>query len=109
MDDEGNIDFKQRGEIPLVEKGTVLAEKTPRVKERAGLNIHGEDVAMSPSKDTPMKFGKGAVLSEDGFKLLAGVRGYPKFSLGGWSLSTKSTPPAGMWIMKPATLNLTAM
>ncbi|WDP92219.1 MAG: DUF342 domain-containing protein [Desulfobacter sp.] len=83
MDEEGNIDFKQRGEVPLVEKGTVLAEKTPRVEERPGLNLYGEDVHMVPSKDKPLKFGKGALLSEDGFKLLAGVRGYPKYSLGG--------------------------
>ncbi len=83
MDEDGNIDFKERGEIPLVEKGTVLAEKTPRVEARWGLNIHGEDVPAEKGEDRALRFGKGAILSEDGYKLLAAVRGYPKYSLGG--------------------------
>lgn len=83
MDEDGNIDFKERGQVPLVEEGTVLAEKTPRVEARNGQNIYGDEVNTEEGADTPLKFGKGAVLSEDGLKLLASVRGYPKFSLAG--------------------------
>ncbi len=83
MDEEGNIDFKERGEIPLVEKGTVLAEKTPRVEARWGQNIYGDEVATEKGEDVALRFGKGTVLSEDGLKLLANVRGYPKYSLAG--------------------------
>ncbi|MCG8683403.1 MAG: FapA family protein, partial [Desulfobacterales bacterium] len=83
MDENGNIDFKQRGEIPLVEKGTVLAEKIPRVEARWGQNIYGDEVTTEDGEDKALRFGKGAVLSEDGLKILAGVRGYPKYSLGG--------------------------
>ena len=83
MDENGYIDFKQRGEIPLVEKGTVLAEKTPRVEARWGQNIYGDEVITEKGEDVPLRYGKGVVLSEDGLKLLAGVRGYPKYSLGG--------------------------
>ncbi len=83
MDAEGNIDFKERGEIPLVEKGTVLAEKTPRVEARWGQNIYGDEVATDKGEDHALRFGKGAVLSEDGLKILAEVRGFPKYSLAG--------------------------
>ncbi len=83
MDENGTIDFRQRGEIPLVEKGTVLAEKTPRVKPSSGVNIYGEKILMPPVIDKALRFGKGAVLSEDSCKILAAVRGYPKFSLAG--------------------------
>ncbi len=83
MDDNGYIDFKQRGEIPLVDKGTVLAEKTPRVEARWGQNIYGDEVMTEKGEDEPLRFGHGVVLSEDGLKLLADVRGYPKYSLGG--------------------------
>ena len=83
MDENGYIDFKQRGEIPLVEKGTVLAEKTPRVEARWGQNIYGDEVITERGEDVALRYGKGVVLSEDGLKLLAGVRGYPKYSLGG--------------------------
>ena len=83
MDDNGYIDFKQRGEIPLVDKGTVLAEKIPRVEARWGQNIYGDEVMTEKGEDTPLRFGHGVVLSEDGLKLLADVRGYPKYSLSG--------------------------
>lgn len=83
LDEKGNIDFKDRGEIPLVEKGTVLAEKTPRVGGRNGQNIYGDEVITEPGQDKALQFGKGAVLSEDGLKILSGVRGYPKYSLSG--------------------------
>jgi len=83
MDDNGNIDFKQRGAIPLVDKGTVLAEKTPRVEARWGQNIYGDEVITEKGEDEVLRFGHGAVLSEDGLKLLAEVRGYPKYSLSG--------------------------
>ncbi len=80
---DGNIDFKQRGEIPLVEEGTVLAEKTPMVQSRLGQNVFGDEVAAVVGNDISLRFGKGAKLSEDGFKVLAAVRGYPKYSLSG--------------------------
>ena len=83
IDAEGNIDFKERGEVPHVEAGTVLAEKTPMVPCRQGLNIYGEPVATAQGNDVHLRLGHGAVLSEDGLKVLAGVKGYPRFSLAG--------------------------
>ncbi|MCG8565059.1 MAG: FapA family protein [Desulfobacterales bacterium] len=83
MDGSGNIDFRQRGQVPHVEPGTLLAEKTPMVPFRQGKNIYGEIVETSVGRDVHLKFGKGAVLSEDGLKVLAGAKGYPKFSLAG--------------------------
>lgn len=83
LDADGNIDFKERGEIPNVEEGTVLAEKTPMVLSRMGQNIYGDEVATLSGEDIPLRFGKGAKLSEDGLKILAEVSGYPKYSLSG--------------------------
>ncbi len=83
LDADGNIDFRERGEVPHVEEGTVLAEKTPAVVSRQGQNIYGDEVDTQPGEDIPLRFGKGAKLSEDGFKILADVRGYPKYSLSG--------------------------
>lgn len=83
LDSDGNIDFKQRGDIPHVEEGTVLAEKTPFVEARHGQNIYGTEVVTSPGNDLSLKFGKGAKLSEDGLKILAAVTGFPKYSLSG--------------------------
>lgn len=83
MGEDGNIDFKERGEIPLVEEGTVLAEKTPMVEARQGLTIYGNELATVTGQDIPLRFGSGVKLSEDGLKLLADVRGYPKYDLSG--------------------------
>ncbi len=83
VDEDGNIDFRMRGQVPHVEAGTVLAEKIPMVPFRQGKNIFGEVVETAVGKDVYLKYGKGAVLSEDGLKVLAGVKGVPKFSLSG--------------------------
>jgi len=80
----GTIDFKERGEIPYVEEGTVLAEKIPMLESRRGHNIYGDEIEIIPGKDIAIKFGKGAKLSEDGFKVLAAVQGFPKYSLSGY-------------------------
>ena len=38
---DGAIDFKDRGEMPFVESGTILAEKTAIKESRNGKNIYG--------------------------------------------------------------------
>jgi len=83
MTNDGVIDFKDRGEIPFVEEGTVLAEKIPMVESSRGRNIFGDEMETIPGKDIPLKCGKGAKLSEDGFKVLADVPGFPKYTLSG--------------------------
>ncbi len=80
---DGAIDFKDRGEIPHVEEGTVLAEKIPMVEARRGHTIFGDEIETIPGNDIVMKFGKGAKLSEDGFKVIAAVKGFPKYALSG--------------------------
>lgn len=84
VNEEGIIDFKDRGEIPHVEEGTVLAEKIPMVESRVGLNIYGDEIETLPGADLPLKIGKGAKLSEDGLKVIAAVKGFPKYSLSGY-------------------------
>ncbi len=74
---DGVIDFKDRGEMPFVELGTMLAEKTPIKESRNGKNIYGETIEITPAIDIELKIGKGAQLSEDGLKILAEVQGFP--------------------------------
>ncbi len=80
---KGVIDFKERGEIPRLAAGDILAEKTPLVEARDGRNVFGEVAAPSPAKDVKMKYGKGARLSEEGLKLVAQIDGQPKLSWSG--------------------------
>jgi len=80
---DGLIDFKDRGEIPHVEEGTMLAEKIPMVEAVVGHNIYGEEIEAAPGEDIALKCGKGAKLSEDGYKILTAVKGFPKYTLSG--------------------------
>ena len=75
--DDGVIDFKDRGEMPFVELGTMLAEKTPIKESCNGKNIYGEAIEITPAIDIELKIGKGAQLSDDGLKILAEVQGFP--------------------------------
>lgn len=79
----GKIDFKDRGIIPQVEEGTVLAEKTPLRKPRNGKNVFGKELATNKAQDINLRYGKGAKLSEDRLKILAAVNGYPKLTWAG--------------------------
>ncbi|WP_300455729.1 FapA family protein [Desulfobacula sp.] len=80
---EGVSGFKERGDIPYLEKGTVLAEKIPMIAPRTGYTVFGEEIETTPGRDMVLKLGKGTTLSEDGFKVLSTVRGSPKYSLSG--------------------------
>lgn len=83
MDDSGNIDFKHRGPRPLVETGTVLAEKIAGITPQPGKDVHGNTIQALGGTDNPFRVGAGAVLSEDGRKVLATVRGVPRITLAG--------------------------
>ena len=79
----GRIDFKDRGVIPQVEKGTVLAEKTPMKESLSGKTIFGKELATNKAQDFKLKYGQGVKLSEDGLKIIASVNGYPKLTWAG--------------------------
>lgn len=79
--EDGTIDFRERGEIPQVEKGAVLAVKKNVVKGKAGKNIFNDLVL--PPKDIRLKAGRGAYLSEDRLQVIAAVSGHPKISRDG--------------------------
>ena len=83
MDDSGNIDLKRRGPRLLVEKGTVLAEKIAGTTPHPGKDVFGNAVPAIGKTDDPFRVGAGAVLSEDGQKVLATVRGAPRVTLAG--------------------------
>lgn len=83
IDDFGNVDFKRRGPRPLVEKGTVLAAKTAGRTPQPAKDVFGNAISAINNGDDPFRLGIGAVLSEDGQKVLAAVQGAPRITLAG--------------------------
>ncbi|MBF0201565.1 MAG: DUF342 domain-containing protein, partial [Desulfamplus sp.] len=81
--EDGTIDFRERGEIPQVEKGTVLAVKKDAVEGKVGKNIFNDTIRVTPARDIRLKAGRGARLSEDGLRVIADVSGHPKLARDG--------------------------
>jgi uncharacterized protein len=80
---DGTMDWKNRGDIPQVTAGDLLAEKVGGVPGTPGTNVHGQEVAPPRIKDPPLKFSKGAERSEDGLRILAKINGTPKLGADG--------------------------
>ena len=83
VDDTGQIDFKDRGEIPHVKEGELLAERIPATQGIPGIDIYGDPIHVEEIEDHPLLFGSGVLLSEDGLKLFAKVKGQPQLSPNG--------------------------
>ncbi len=75
---DGSMDFKDRGEIPFVSRGDVLAEKIPPKQGRDGINIFGDVIPTAEPAGIDLTPGKGVRLSKDQFKAIAEVDGNPK-------------------------------
>jgi uncharacterized protein (DUF342 family) len=74
----GSIDFKDKGEIPQVKQGALLAEKIPLVKEELGKDVYGKAIPAEKAKDIQIRCGTGTKKSADALRVYAGVGGRPE-------------------------------
>jgi uncharacterized protein (DUF342 family) len=79
--DDGTMDWKDRGEIPQVAEGDLLAEIQPGRPGRPGVDVNGHVVAPEETKKLRVRTGKGASLEEEGTKIFATRGGQPYLSL----------------------------
>ncbi|NDY72305.1 hypothetical protein DO021_00375 [Desulfobacter hydrogenophilus] len=77
IDEDGNIDFKDRGPIPWVKKGSLLAKKFPMTEAGEGKNIFDQVLSVPAAADMALKYGTGVVRSSDGLELYAEISGTP--------------------------------
>ncbi|GAB6097715.1 hypothetical protein JCM14469_39690 [Desulfatiferula olefinivorans] len=80
--ESGNIDFKNRGEIPYVEEGTLLAEITPSVQGKSGRDIYGRDLLVEKVPEMILRCDTGTRQSDDKTRIYAAVSGQPKLNFG---------------------------
>ena len=83
IDEKGNVDFLDRGEIPRVEAKTLLAEKFPCIESKHGRDVFGKELLAEPVMDIPLKIKTGVILSEDGMRVYSEISGHPKLSWSG--------------------------
>ncbi len=72
--------LKDRGTIPQVRQGDLLAEKVPAVQGVNGMDIFGNPRPVPDVKDESLLCGSGVLLSEDGLRATAKVDGRAVFS-----------------------------
>ncbi|WDP92591.1 MAG: DUF342 domain-containing protein [Desulfobacter sp.] len=75
--EDGRMDFRDRGEIPFVAKGDILAVKTPAQEGEEGMTVTGEPITVDEPEDPVMIAGSGTKLSEDGLTVHADLDGQP--------------------------------
>ncbi|MBI9077632.1 MAG: DUF342 domain-containing protein [Desulfatibacillum sp.] len=75
----GDLDFKERGEIPQVQKGQVIAQVVEGLEGIPGMDVFGQQIE-APKVDSikmMVRVGKGAAKSEDGSAVVATTDGRP--------------------------------
>lgn len=83
IDADGNMDYQDRGNIPRVAAGDLLAVKTPAREGSPGATVHNQYLAVPLPLDLPLKCGEGTRLSEDGLSVYAAIDGQPHLAVGG--------------------------
>ncbi len=75
VDRDGRIDYKNIHFVQNIEKGGLLASKTPPTPCVPGSNVFGKPIKGVDGRDLPFKHGINTIVSEDGMKLLAAASG----------------------------------
>jgi uncharacterized protein (DUF342 family) len=75
--EDGSIDFRDRGEIPHVQKGDLLAKKTPAREGKDGMSVTGTPIPVKAPLDPVFIAGSGTSSSEDGLSIYAAMDGQP--------------------------------
>ena len=83
LTEDGRMDWKDRGKLPQVKEGALLAEKIPGPKGKEGMDVFGKKIPIPKTREVRMKTSKGAKRSEDGMQVHASLAGMPKLSRGG--------------------------
>ncbi len=79
-DESGRIDFKNRGEIPQVKTGDLLAEIIPGVPGRPGVDVYGMEVPPPAHPPVKLLYGKGTYCHPDGLKVYSQIDGRPELT-----------------------------
>ncbi|MCP3871727.1 MAG: DUF342 domain-containing protein [Desulfobacteraceae bacterium] len=77
IDEEGTIDFRDRGDIPYTKKGELLAQKTPMKESKDGISISGIPIPVDEALDPIFVSGPGTEMSEDELSVFADIDGQP--------------------------------
>ncbi len=75
--EDGSIDFRDRGDIPFIKAGVLLAEKTAALEGRSGTDVTGAEIPVAEAVDVMFNAGAGTRSSDDGLQIYADADGQP--------------------------------
>ena len=81
--EDGTIDWKDRGKLPVVKKGELLAEKLPGKEGSPGTDIFGHIIYPPEMEAVALRGGTGVMVSDDGLRLFAACDGMPRLMADG--------------------------
>ncbi len=93
--ESGEIDYKDRGEVPQVKAGDIIAEKSPVQEGTPGVNVFGQTILPPEPEDSAIVCGSGAKLGEGGLKAVATIDGRPELAADGTLYVFEDLPIAG--------------
>ncbi|MBF0449306.1 MAG: DUF342 domain-containing protein [Candidatus Magnetomorum sp.] len=76
-DSKERIDFKDRGEMPYVVKGDLIAERTPGIPGVQGMDVYGKQIKPKKAKQATLRCGEGVEQSYDKRLANAKINGMP--------------------------------
>jgi uncharacterized protein (DUF342 family) len=79
VDEDGNVDYRELGDIVIVHKDEVLMQRIPPIPGKKGRNIFGEIIEPTGGADTPFSGDKKGVYlnPQDSNQLLSSITGQP--------------------------------
>jgi len=77
------IDFRDRGTIPFVNAGDVIAEKIPVTLSSDGFDVLGQIIQVPRTNDASIIVGNGVIMDESNLKAIAQISGQPVLAFGG--------------------------
>lgn len=83
LDEDGKIDYKDRGDIPYVTEEDLLAERKIMQQSKPGTNVFGQIIEVDTLEDIVFISGSGTVYNEAGDKIIAECNGEPFINLDG--------------------------
>ncbi len=79
----GCVEFSPPGENLSVKAGDTLAEKIGLKSPKPGMDVLGRQIPYAEVRDYPICCGEGAILAENGLKVVAEIDGQPDLTIGG--------------------------
>lgn len=89
INEDGTIDFRDRGDPPFVKSKALLAQKAPAVEGTPGMSVSGVPIPIDEVSDPAFEAGAGVEVSEDGLTMHAQIDGQPHLD----KLGTVSVSP----------------